>query len=93
MAPETYNFDTEKENIRDFLKTFYYDSEDGGKNFPYVEQIERIAEREQVISLCITNYYFITIQWLLQKDRNNSVKWSRSGCSSIWMMCLTMIQH
>uniref|UniRef100_A0A0M3IS31 MCM_N domain-containing protein n=1 Tax=Ascaris lumbricoides TaxID=6252 RepID=A0A0M3IS31_ASCLU len=48
MANEIRDFDKEKEKIRDFLSTFYYEDDSGGKNFPYADQIIHLAERDQV---------------------------------------------
>lgn len=50
MANEIRDFDKEKEKIRDFLSTFYYEDDSGGKNFPYADQIIHLAERDQVSS-------------------------------------------
>ncbi|XP_070537704.1 DNA replication licensing factor mcm7-like [Ptychodera flava] len=38
----------EKEKIKQFLGEFYLDSEDGGKDFKYGQQLVRLAHREQV---------------------------------------------
>ncbi|MFH4975466.1 hypothetical protein AB6A40_002175 [Gnathostoma spinigerum] len=48
MTAAPRDYDKEKEKIRDFLTTFYFDSDDGGKVFPYADQISRLADREQV---------------------------------------------
>ncbi|GMR32771.1 hypothetical protein PMAYCL1PPCAC_02966 [Pristionchus mayeri] len=42
------DFDKEKEKIREFIKNFYSESEDGTKVFTYAEQVVELAERTQV---------------------------------------------
>lgn len=46
MPPRDYAAD--KEKIKTFLREFYVDSEDGGKDFVYGQQLVKIAHREQV---------------------------------------------
>ncbi|XP_059691202.1 DNA replication licensing factor MCM7 isoform X1 [Gavia stellata] len=46
MAPRDYA--AEKEKAKRFLQDFYRDGADGGKEFPYREQLVRLAHRERV---------------------------------------------
>lgn len=47
MVAET-NYDLSRERVTDFLKNFYTEDNEGSKSFPYIDQIETIAQREQV---------------------------------------------
>ncbi|XP_076435363.1 DNA replication licensing factor mcm7-like [Babylonia areolata] len=46
MPPRDYA--AEKEKISSFLKEYYLDGDDGGKNFVYGQQLSKLAHREQV---------------------------------------------
>uniref|UniRef100_A0A0N5AEB1 DNA replication licensing factor MCM7 n=1 Tax=Syphacia muris TaxID=451379 RepID=A0A0N5AEB1_9BILA len=48
MTDKSHDFEKAKENILEFFSTFYYENDDGNKIFPYVDQIQKIAERQQV---------------------------------------------
>ena len=45
-----HNYKNDKENLINFLTSFYIEDEklDVGKVFAYAEQIQKLAEREQV---------------------------------------------
>uniref|UniRef100_A0A158R579 DNA replication licensing factor MCM7 n=1 Tax=Syphacia muris TaxID=451379 RepID=A0A158R579_9BILA len=77
------DFDKDKENIRDFLTTFYYDNDDGSKVFPYMEQIEHIAEREQITLYINLDDVFEHDPGLVEAIRENAQRYHRLFCDVV----------
>ncbi|VDM43347.1 unnamed protein product [Toxocara canis] len=77
MTNEVQDYDKEKEKIRNFLSTFYYEDDTGGKIFPYADQIMRLAERNQVVLFINLDDIFEFDPALVDAIRGNARRFHR----------------
>lgn len=82
---DAFNMDYDKasEHITDFLRNFYVEDSDEQKTFPYAEQINSLALREQVALYIDMDHVSEHNAELALNIQQNSIRYRRLFCEAI----------